>query len=65
LIIINRTKARGLIMILTQTRKNDFFLKENKQSQLLQADRNQAIIRNYRGKLQWTGNLDEMRIDKQ
>jgi Arc/MetJ family transcription regulator len=24
----------------------------------------QTRIRNYRGKLKWTGNLDEMRLDK-
>lgn len=31
---------------------------------LLIAQRNQANIRNLRGKLQWEGNLAEMRTDK-
>jgi Arc/MetJ family transcription regulator len=31
---------------------------------LLIAQRNQAKIRTLRGKLNWEGNLDEMRIDK-
>jgi len=26
--------------------------------------KNQSLIRNFRGKLQWSGNLDEMRTDK-
>jgi len=31
---------------------------------LLIAQRNQARIRKYRGKLDWEGNLEEMRTDK-
>jgi Arc/MetJ family transcription regulator len=31
---------------------------------LLVRFRQQAKIKNYRGKLRWSGNLDEMRLDK-
>jgi Arc/MetJ family transcription regulator len=31
---------------------------------LLIAHRHQAMIRNFRGKLNWEGNLEQMRIDK-
>ena len=47
-------------MIAVQLKK----VKEKELKNFSAETKNQSIIRNFRGKLQWSGNLDEMRTDK-
>jgi len=56
-LIITLKSGRSVVLI-----SNDEY--ENWQRQFVCVKKDQSLIRNFRGKLQWSGNLDEMRTDK-
>ena len=51
-------------MFAVNLKKSGSLLKEKERKMFAGETKNQSVIRNYRGKLQWEGNLDEMRTDK-